>query len=159
MFIKRNITSVTIEKAKENLLIFKEVADENNLKYILCFGTLLGCMREHSFIDNDDDMIPKLIERGFEFYIYIKRFKLIRIIKDGITIDAFAASKTDKGYKVHSGVVPFEFFDNLKEVEFFGKPFKVPEKAEEFLSLHYGEDWKTPNPKNKGTYARFKKLL
>ena len=145
MFIKRNITSVTIEKAKENLLIFKEVADENNLKFILCFGTLLGCMREHSFIDNDDDidtvildedfekyldMIPKLIERGFEFYIYIKRFKLIRIIKDGITIDAFAASKTDKGYKVHSGVVPFEFFDNLKEVEFFGKPFKVPEKAE-----------------------------
>ena len=37
--------------SKENLLIFKKIADKNGLKFWLSFGTLLGAVREKDFID------------------------------------------------------------------------------------------------------------
>ena len=44
------------EKAFENLSLFKEIADRNEFKFFLAYGTMLGAVREKDFIDHDEDI-------------------------------------------------------------------------------------------------------
>ena len=43
------------EIAFENLCLLKSILDANGIKFQLAFGTLLGVVREHDFIDHDED--------------------------------------------------------------------------------------------------------
>ena len=71
--------------AKENLLLLKSILDNNNVLFLLSFGTLLGAVREHDFISHDEDIdlilfkkdLPKFLsllfvlrENGFEIVRY-----------------------------------------------------------------------------------------
>lgn len=65
---------------------FDEIIRKHDKKYWLCFGTLLGAYREHTFIKHDDDidigmfdvditvpLIEDLIEAGFTFrYVFVE---------------------------------------------------------------------------------------
>jgi len=62
---KRN--KVFLEKGREALLIFDKALKEANVNYWLCFGTLLGAVREKSFIKHDLD-----IDVGVPFQSYGK---------------------------------------------------------------------------------------
>ena len=44
------------EIAFENLCLLKSILDANGIKFQLAFGTLLGVVREHDFIDHDEDI-------------------------------------------------------------------------------------------------------
>ena len=46
--------------AKDFLLTFKKIADDNNLKFFLIDGTLLGAVRDKNFITGDSDMDIKI---------------------------------------------------------------------------------------------------
>ena len=45
------IKKIDREKAKENLLLLKKITDKAGLKFALAFGTALGAIREHNFIE------------------------------------------------------------------------------------------------------------
>ena len=40
--------------------------------------------------------------------------------------------------------IPKPYFENLNTVEFYGKEFRIPSHAEEYLALKYGGDWRMP---------------
>ena len=51
-----NATTIDASIAKQNLLDFKKVLDERNIKFLIMHGTLLGAIREHDFIIHDIDI-------------------------------------------------------------------------------------------------------
>jgi hypothetical protein len=40
---------------------------------------------------------------------------------------------------------PAALFDNMRESVFYLKPVLIPDPPEEYLRIHYGPDWTTPN--------------
>jgi len=42
-------------------------------------------------------------------------------------------------------VQPNEFFRNLKTIQFYGIPYKIPQDTEKYLAHRYGPNWKTPD--------------
>jgi len=97
------------QQAFENLLLFKEVLDLYEVKFLLDGGTLLGayrdkdcCEDDHNDIDlttlDDGEMLMEILEeagkRGFELYHYWGRNDVapnttmqIGMLKDGLKID------------------------------------------------------------------------
>ena len=56
-------TKQTSEKLNKTLLFLITLLNDNNIKnWFVCYGTLLGLVRENSCIDNDDD-IDVIIEK------------------------------------------------------------------------------------------------
>ena len=54
----------TSEKLNKTLLFLISLLNNNNIKeWFVCYGTLLGLVRENSCIDNDDD-IDIIIEKS-----------------------------------------------------------------------------------------------
>lgn len=41
-------------------------------------------------------------------------------------------------------VIPKHYFEKLGTIKFYGMTFNIPSNVEDYLKLHYGEDWKTP---------------
>lgn len=41
-------------------------------------------------------------------------------------------------------VVPKHYFEKLNTIKFYGMTFNIPSDVEDYLKLHYGEDWRTP---------------
>jgi len=89
--------------ANENLQLLKRICERNQLQFILMFGTLLGAVREHDFIDHDEDidlvmdkkdlpafldMLFELRENGFEMARYERR-GFLSIIRKGEYIDIY----------------------------------------------------------------------
>ena len=50
--------------------------------------------------------------------------------------------KTDSYHIVEK--VPSHFFEELKEIKFYGMKIKVPKKADDYLLFLYGRNWKKP---------------
>ena len=54
------------------------------------------------------------------------------------------ACKTEPSLEVYT---PIEFYENLGTAELHGMAFSTPSPAEDYLTLIYGMDWRTPNMK------------
>ena len=85
----RELSNEEIQKIELDILVFiKKICEENNLRYYLAYGTLIGAIRHKGFIPWDDDvdiMMPrkdylKLIELIKKRDQY--RFKLVSIDTD-----------------------------------------------------------------------------
>ena len=158
---------LNISVAKENLSIFKNIADKNNLPVFLMYGTLLGAVRERAFIAHDSDtdltihkkhedilleMIPELEKEGLLFVRYIK-FTLFNkgsitysFMKDEMWIDVYIMQKTLTGYIILGRKYPKRFFDKCDSIIFYNNEYLIPHSHENFLTYAYGPDWKTPKP-------------
>lgn len=151
------------------LLEVKEVLDKAGIEFWIDFGTLLGFYRQGEFLETDPDadigvkrehqekviaVAPKLAKIGKLVTRvdvgnghYLAGYKLYR---DDFWIDiAFFFKHEDKYILPISEwdrvmVFKEEYYDNLVDLEVKGIKFKMPEKIEKYMVLHYGEDWRRP---------------
>lgn len=147
-------------KAKENLLLFKKIAERNNLTFGIIFGTMLGAMREHDFITHDEDidlfildkdrdkfksMLFELRENGFELIRWDRRNTLCSVMRQGEYLDIYIFDKlTEDTYETVGHPCPSKYLENLAPVDFQGDKFLGPAEAEEYLYYQFGKNWRTP---------------
>ena len=145
--------------AKENLLLFKKIAERNHLQFSLAFGTLLGAIRERDFIDHDDDidlwilsedrdvflnMLFELREHGFELVRYHRR-GLGSIMRKGENIDIYILFPMGEGLRgYYDNPIPEKYLIKLNRYEFQGELFLGATDSEELMVFLYGEDWRIP---------------
>lgn len=147
-------------KAKENLNLFNSIAKKNNLNFGLCYGTFLGAIREHDFIDHDEDidlfilseqkeillgLLFELDTYGFKVARYDRRGGLLSIIRNNEYIDIYIFTPLFEGVRAALGdPIPEKYILNLKEYDFQGDKFLGACEGEEMLTFFYGANWKTP---------------
>ena len=162
---------IDIPAATRVLLEVKEVMDEAGVAFFLRQGTCLGAIRDNAFIPWDDDIdVGSIIglhglseetvesvaltlrERGFLLRIERLDYSLyVPMIKESVRIDWNCYRVLDNAVFMYPGIrIPVRFLTDLKEIEFLGKRFLVPNPPEEYLEVKYGPDWRVP--KQAGDY-------
>lgn len=162
---------IDIPAATRVLLEIKEVMDEAGVTFFLRQGTCLGAIRDNAFIPWDDDIdigsviglhglnketvesvAQTLRERDFLLRIERNDYSLyVPIIKESLRIDWNCYRVLDNAVFMYPGIrIPVRFLTDLKEIEFLGKGFLVPNPPEEYLENKYGPDWRVP--KQAGDY-------
>ena len=162
----------TSEKLNKTLLFLITLLNNNNIKeWFVCYGTLLGLVRENSCIDNDDD-IDIIIEKSN--YDIVKKiliennFKLIYnygienskyIIKTNYTSD-YCSIDIYMGEYINNKNIK-DLWNNLTindcfldtenktfiEKKWNGQNIYYPNNYEKILFNRYGKDWKIKQDK------------
>ena len=148
------------EIGRDNLLIFKRLADKAGLRFSLAYCTLLGAIREHGFIPHDEDidlailqedietfknLLWDLREEGFEVMRFDRRNSLCSIIRKGEYIDIYIFRKLCDGVREFNGEAILEkYLTDLEEIDFQGSKFLIAREAADFCLFEYGENWQTP---------------
>lgn len=154
--------------AKENLLLLKNILDQNHVLFLLAYGTLLGAAREHDFIAHDEDIdlimmkkdMPKFLsllfelrENGFEIARYESR-GFLSIIRKGEYIDFYFFDDYPKDPALSyccMDIYPKALLEDTAPIEFQGAMFQAPRDYIKYLEFNYGSNWHTPIP-----YVNFK---
>jgi phosphorylcholine metabolism protein LicD len=165
-------TKETSEKLNKTLLFLITLLNNNNIKnWFVCYGTLLGLVRENSCIDKDDDIdiiieksnydiIKKiLIENNFklEYGRGIEKRKLY-IIKtksssDYSSIDIYMGDYSNENVKDLWNKLTIKqcFLDTENktfiEKKWNGQNIYYPNNYERILINRYGKDWKIKKDK------------
>ncbi len=147
--------------ARENLLLLKDILDRQHLRFLLLFGTLLGAVREHDFIEHDEDTdivmkiedmpaflstLFELREHGFELARFERR-GFLSIIRKGEYIDVsfFQPYPGDSTLRYCCrDICKNETLDDTIYYPFQGSEFLIPRHYIEYLEFFYGKDWRTP---------------
>lgn len=147
------------EKSLDNLLLLKQILNEENIFFLLAFGTLLGIIRDKDFISHDEDIdliiwdeykqqffdtLPTLKKYGFDVARYDRR-GLISIIRNGEYIDIYIFKSSEGGLDVSGAIFfPSNLIRLTVDYEFKGNMFKIPKYYEKFLEYEYGDNWRIP---------------
>ena len=164
-------TKQTSEKLNKTLLFLITLLNDNNIKnWFVCYGTLLGLVRETSCIDNDDDIdiiieksnydiIKKLlIENNFEldYGFGIKDSKHIiktKTTSDYSSIDIYMGDYNNENVKDLWNKLTIKdcFLDTENktfiEKKLNGQNIYYPNNYERILINRYGKDWKIKKDK------------
>lgn len=159
------------EIALKNLKDLDKIFRETKTEYWLSCGTLLGFYRDGDFIGHDTDtdvcvsikclnknLLDKLKNKGFSVIRSFGRIYdgfEIALTRGGVKTDLFFFYKT-KNKWYHSVCANFTATDSikydyifkpfsLKEKEYLGHTFFVPENEEDVIIQQYGENWRVPN--------------
>lgn len=159
--------------AKKLLFTVADVLEDIGVEFFLFLGTFLGAVREKRFIEIDEDidlgilqenLLPKaqiissqFIKKGLRIEVIDHRHKkpwdgsiyAIKFYGYGEHGDlvGYAKMKGKRAVPSHAGdfwmVHTAKFFEELGEVEFYGRNFKIPKDINGALTELYG-DWRTP---------------
>ena len=159
-------TKDTFEKLNKTLLFLITLLNDNNIKnWFVCYGTLLGLVRENSCIDKDDDIdiiieksnydiIKKiLIENDFKLcYDYgIKNSKYIiktKSTSDYSSIDIYMGDYNNENVKdLWNKLTIKDCYSDTENKTFIEKKWNgqniyYPNNYERILINRYGNDWK-----------------
>lgn len=143
----------------------KRILDQLGLTFFLRHGTCLGAVRDHSFIPWDDDLdfgsviglhglteeivhetAAEFRKHGYSAEVIDSELHLsVDLKKSGVQMDWTCYRIIGESiYQWPVVEIPVSLHENLKEIEFLGTTFKVPNPPEEYLRLKYGPDWMTP---------------
>ena len=154
------------QSAAESLLKeAKQVLDGLGVPFFLRQGTCLGAIRDNGFIPWDDDLdlgtiigphgisearvddvVAAFRSHGFFVRIEHNNYSISTpMIKSSIRVDWTCYRIIDDRI-IHFPGVPFpaKLFTELKEIDFLGEKFHVPNPPEEYLRLKYGPEWSVP---------------
>lgn len=143
----------------------KRILDQLGVAFFLRHGTCLGAVRDQAFIPWDDDFdIGSIIgmhglteeavhktasifkENGFDVKVKVNELNLsVDMQKSGIQLDWTC-------YRIFDGEIyqwpvvriPASLHENLREIDFLGTKFMVPNPPEEYFNLKYGPEWMIP---------------
>ena len=162
--------AISFEQAKSILFKTKQLLDKHAIKFWLHYGTLLGAVREHSFISHDYDVdimtdqlddlvsaIPSLYKEGLRL-IRVQEGLLYSFTYAGVYIDIYIMSKAPFPlslwcYKLNGHFVPKKLMSGLQQIEFLGDTFNIPANPEKLLQFYYGNTWRIPIKGKEGTYT------
>ncbi len=151
--------------AKQMLKEAKDIMDPLGVQFFLRQGTCLGAIRDQDFIPWDDDidlgcviglngLTEDMIDPVFDafrdqgFYVNAEsndRWIAAGMIKSSLRIDlTFFRIIDDTIFHFPMIWMPTHLFSNLKEIEFMGGNYLVPNPPEEYLRTKYGPNWITP---------------
>ncbi len=154
------INKIKKEVAFNNLCDVARVLEKYNIPLTPCFGTLLGIIRDHDFIDWDEDIDlfiliedkSKLLEAlwdmkeiGFDFVREDRCYHTLSVMRNDEYIDFNIMESVSPELRTDFGG-GFFFEKHLTELidwDFKGLFVKIPKEYEEYLTFMYG-DWKTP---------------
>jgi hypothetical protein len=143
----------------------KQILDRLGLVFFLRHGTCLGAVRDRAFIEWDDDLdIGSVIglhglteglvrsaadvfkEHGFDTRIEESELNLsVDLEKSGTRMDWTCYRIIDDSiYQWPVIQIPVSLHVDLKEIDFLGEKFLVPNPPEEYLRLKYGPEWMIP---------------
>jgi LicD family len=154
-------------------LEIEQIFAEIGFAVCLCYGTLLGIVREGSFIAHDDDVdlayeakcenldglrdelvgiVSQLKNRGVnariaEGYLFLK----VKAPKNKKFVDIFPVVRSGESSvamymnKMTIRDVPRESILPFGDIEFFGHKTRAPAKPEIFLEDRYGASWRVPD--------------
>lgn len=160
--------------AAENLKLLKSILAQYGINFQLHAGTLLGAIREHNFIDHDEDIdlafldedrnkvlsiLPILESAGFNVCRFDRR-DLISVIRNGEYIDFYFYKPYNSILRSCSGwLVKSEQLEKSIEYAFMGEKYLIPEKWEEYLIAEYGNNWSIPIKWNNYNIPRYKRIF
>lgn len=175
LIVYEGIKRIDKLKARDNLLLFKEIAERNGLVFGLAFGSFLGAMREHDFIDHDEDidlfvlneykdiflsMLFELRDNGFEVIRYDRRGDLCSIMRNGEYIDILFFRKINENVRLaQSYFLPRQFVEEVALYDFQGEKFNGAKDGTDFLLFWYGESWNIPIQRDDFNLSIWKKAI
>ena len=143
----------------------KEILDGFGIVFFLRHGTCLGAIREQALIEWDDDLdigsiiglhgltedaidpaVDAFRERDFNAIVTDTDFHIgVELSKLGTPMGWTCYRIIDDNIYQWPGVkIPVSLHTNLKQIDFLGEQFNVPNPPEEYLRLKYGPEWMIP---------------
>jgi phosphorylcholine metabolism protein LicD len=166
--------------AKKALDKIYDLLIENKINPKLCYGTLLGAIRNNDFIktDGDIDLIitknnqlkaSNLIKKNIEYETFLCEDDVIKIRLYEISLDIYCISQNtiDKliqrytwkhnWKKRHIGLI--YLLNNTNYAKIQDKKYLTLNHPERFLKTIYGYDWKIPQNKKGNSWTLTTELI
>ena len=160
----RNIDDKIFRALAKGNEVFTELLGK---QFFICYGTLLGCLRENDFIAHDDDVDVCFLADASGLEAATEEFNAVvatlrehgqRIAVDsgaqfhwgleGTSLDVFMAwMEGDRLYMFNAGgEFPRSRIEPLVTHDFKGHDVLTPRDSEALLELIYGPGWRIPDP-------------
>jgi len=154
---------ISFDQAKQLLFTSKKILEEENVRFSLVFGTLLGAIREHSFISHDYDIdimvfdkdallraVPSMWDKGLKLCRVVDG-RLYSFMMDGFYIDIYIVLDAPSimgrwCYMIGSYTIWKRYLKEFETISFLGGDFLVPKDPEKIVEFWYGKKWRTPIP-------------
>lgn len=140
----------------------KNLLEDNNIEFILDYGTLLGAYRDNKFIPYDTDIDVSVYKSDYQ-KLYnlldkeiLKKYNLLKA-KGPFRGDNLNSLKLinfngklmtenilrSKG-EIYIDIYKINFRPKTDKYKFYNTIFNIPTNTEKYLEHMYGENWKTP---------------